>query len=93
MFPFTPNRHTIKFDENLKKLKIDEETWDWLIPYGGNLEKYNIIYLCISSYFNGEVMLFNRKLLRYTKFFSTPAGYVTNGGDIDTIAAGTCSKF
>ena len=56
-------------------------------------QKYNIIYLCISSYFNGEVMLFNRKLLRYTKFFSTPAGYVTNGGDIDTIAAGTCSKF
>ena len=92
----TPERYTIKFNEDyteLKGLHKLDTTWDCHISYGGYVEGFSNVRICYYNLHSGEVFTFDIKTLRYLYLIGVPSGYVENRQDTNSLHAGTCKKF
>ena len=88
---FEPDRFQIKFADDFSSAtnpSFSERTMECHHPYPEETES-------IQCFDNFEILIFNKKNLRFIYFYGDPNGYVDDPADPDTnsLDAGVCEKF
>ena len=90
---FTPNRFTIKFNDEFSKLEgLEERAFECAWAYADPQEKF---LSCMSHWKNGILFNYSLATKRFIYAQTTMFGYILNGSEPDTnaIYAGECKNF